>query len=81
MTAVEKIIEEINNELQTLESLHGKEIFGRKVGLAFAKRVAEQAKEMEKEQMIEFACDVYDKYNFGPQEISFREECEQFKSE
>jgi hypothetical protein len=49
MTAVEKIIEEINNELQTLESLHGKEIFGRKVGLAFAKRVAEQAKEMEKQ--------------------------------
>ena len=41
----------------------------------------DQAKEMEKEQMIEFACDVYDKYNFGPQEISFREECEQFKSE
>ena len=52
MTAVEKIIAEINNELQTLESLHGKEIFGRKVGLAFAKRVAEQAKEMEKEQKI-----------------------------
>jgi hypothetical protein len=43
--------------------------------------IIEQAKEMEKEQMIEFACDVYDKYNFGPQEISFREECEQFKSE
>ena len=58
MTAVEKIIAEINNELQTLESLHGKEIFGRKVGLAFAKRVAEQAKEMEKEQKIEFACKV-----------------------
>jgi hypothetical protein len=52
MTAVEKIIAEINNELQTLESLHGKEIFGRKVGLAFAKRVAEQAKEMEKEQIV-----------------------------
>ena len=51
MTAVEKIIAEIYNELQTLESLHGKEIFGRKVGLAFAKRVAEQAKEMEKEQI------------------------------
>ena len=30
------------------------------------------AKEMEKEQKIEFACAVYDKYNFGPQEISFR---------
>jgi hypothetical protein len=43
--------------------------------------IIEQAKEMEKEQKIEFACDVYDKYNFGPQEISFREECEQFKSE
>ncbi len=53
MTAVEKIIAEINNELQTLESLHGKEIFGRKVGLAFAKRVAEQAKEMEKEQIMD----------------------------
>ena len=51
MTAVEQLIAEINNELQTLESLHGKEIFGRKVGLAFAKRVAEQAKEMEKEQI------------------------------
>lgn len=48
MTAVEKIILEIDNELQTLESCHGKEIFGRKVGLAFAKRVANQAKEMEK---------------------------------
>ena len=61
MTAVEKIIAEINNELQTLESLHGKEIFGRKVGLAFAKRVAEQAKEMEKEQMIKFAKHCLDK--------------------
>ena len=50
MTAVEKIISEINNELLTLESLHGSEIIGRKIGLAFAKRVAGQAKEMEKEQ-------------------------------
>lgn len=55
MTAVEKIILEIDNELQTLESCHGKEIFGRKVGLAFAKRVAEKAKELEKEQKIDFA--------------------------
>jgi hypothetical protein len=39
------------------------------------------AKEMEEEQKIEFACAVYDKYNFGPQDISFREECVQFKSE
>ena len=40
-----------------------------------------EAKEMERQEKIEFACDVYDKYNFGPQDISFREECEQFKSE
>ena len=40
----------------------------------------QQAKEMEEQEKIEFACNVYDKYNFGPQEISFREECEQFKS-
>ena len=50
MTAVEKIISEINNELLTLESLHGSEIIGRKIGLAFAKRVAGQALKMEKEQ-------------------------------
>ena len=43
--------------------------------------VLNQAKEMEEEQKIEFACAVYDKYNFGPQDISFREECVQFKSE
>ena len=61
MTAVEKIILEIDNELQTLESCHGKEIFGRKVGLAFAKRVAKQAKEMEKEQKIKFAEHCLDK--------------------
>lgn len=58
MTAVEKIILEIDNELQTLEGLYGKEIFGRKVGLAFAKRVAEQAKEMEKHEKIKFALNV-----------------------
>ena len=40
-----------------------------------------KAKKMEKEQKIEFACQVYDKYNFGTQEISFREECEQFKQQ
>ena len=39
------------------------------------------AKRMEQEQKIEFACAVYDKYNFGPQDIAFREECVQFKSE
>lgn len=51
MTAIEKIILEIDNELQTLESLHGSEIMGRKIGLAFAKRIAEQTKEMEKDHI------------------------------
>jgi hypothetical protein len=44
-------------------------------------KAVDQAKEMEEEQQIEFACQVYDKYNFGTQEISFREECEQFKQQ
>ena len=43
--------------------------------------VLKQAEEMERQEKIEFACAVYDKYNFGQQDISFREECEQFKSE
>jgi hypothetical protein len=51
MTAVEKIITEINNELQTLEGLDGKEITGSKIALEFVKKVAIEAKEMEKEQM------------------------------
>lgn len=50
-------------------------------GLFIPPHIIAQAKEMEKQQKIEFACAVYDKYNFGTQEISFREECEQFKSE
>ena len=50
MTAVEKIIEEINNELQTLEGFDGKEITGSRIALEFVKKVAIEAKEMEKEQ-------------------------------
>jgi hypothetical protein len=49
--------------------------------IAGAKWQKEQAKEMEEKQKIEFACQVYDKYNFGTQEISFREECEQLKQQ
>ena len=67
MTAVEKIIAEINNELQTLESLHGKEIFGRKVGLAFAKRVAEQAKEMERQIIAQAFEDGDYNYFYNPE--------------
>jgi hypothetical protein len=51
----------------------------RQFGMHIPKIWFEAAKEMEEEQKIEFACQVYDKYNFGTQEISFREECEQFK--
>jgi hypothetical protein len=50
-TAVEKIITEIDNELQTLEGLDGKEITGSKIALEFVKKVAIEAKEMEKEQI------------------------------
>jgi hypothetical protein len=51
LTAVEKIITEIDNELQTLEGLDGKEITGSKIALEFVKKVAIEAKEMEKEQI------------------------------
>ena len=80
MTAVEKIILEIDNELQTLESCHGKEIFGRKVGLAFAKRVAIEAKKMEKQEKIEFA-DKYGTYLLQGGIMSAVSYNETFKSE
>ena len=51
MTAVEKIIAEINNELQTIEGLDGKEITGSRIALEFVKKVAIETKEMEKEQI------------------------------
>ena len=47
LTAVEKIIAEIDNELQTLEGLDGKEITGSRIALEFVKKVAIEAKEME----------------------------------
>jgi hypothetical protein len=65
LTAVEWLVEEFDLKMQD-------NFFMTKI---------QQAKEMEKEQKIEFACQVYDKYNFGTQEISFREECEQFKQQ
>jgi hypothetical protein len=51
LTAVEKIITEIDNELQTLEGLDGKEITGSKIALEFVKKVAIEALEIEKEQI------------------------------
>jgi len=53
-TAVEKIIEEIDNEVDFLKRYeYISEVHGRMIGLAFAKRVALEAKEMEKKQVIE----------------------------
>jgi len=48
-TAVEQLIERIDNEVDSLKTLHGAEIRGRMIGLAFAKRVALELKEKYKE--------------------------------
>ena len=52
-TAVEWLGNEIDNELKVIDNLYGKEIIGRKIGLAFVKRILKQAKEMEKEQIMD----------------------------
>ena len=50
-TAVEKIIAEIDNEVDFLKThQYISEVRGRMIGLAFAKRVSLELKEMEKEQ-------------------------------
>ena len=51
-TAVEWLRNEIDNELKVIDNLYGKEIIGRKIAFAFVKRILIQAKEMEKEQII-----------------------------
>jgi hypothetical protein len=71
MTAVEWLV----NYWKKLQSQGEKMTWNEIIG------ITKLAKEMEKEKQIEFACQVYDKYNFGTQEISFREECEQFKQQ
>lgn len=53
-SSIDVIISEINNELRTIQSLEGFEIMGRKIGLCFAKRIAEQTKTMH-EMHIRFA--------------------------
>ena len=50
-TALDELIKQINDEINILDSLHGSEIFGRKVGLFFAERVALSLKQMEEEQI------------------------------
>jgi predicted Co/Zn/Cd cation transporter (cation efflux family) len=79
-TAVEKIIEEIDNEVDFLKThQYVTEVRGRMIGLAFAKRVALELKEMEQEQQIEFACQVYD-LNHG-KDKSFRRAAEDYYNE
>ena len=52
-TAVEFLETQIDNELKVIDNLYGKEIIGRKIAFAFVKRILIEAKEREKEQMIE----------------------------
>jgi hypothetical protein len=68
-TAVEQLIERIDNEVDSLKTLHGAEIRGRMIGLAFAKRVALELKE-EEQEMIQYAhfegqCDQTEGYPMG----------------
>ncbi len=53
MTSIEKIIQEIDKELNLLSNLFGTEIMGRKIGLHFAKRICEETKEMHKQEIID----------------------------
>ena len=53
MTAVQKIIEQIDEEVQVLSNLYGSEIKGRLIALAFAKKRCLEVLEMEKQQIIE----------------------------
>ena len=57
-TAVQKIIEQIDEEVQVLSNLYGSEIKGRLIALAFAKKRCLEMLEMEKQQII-------DAYNNG----------------
>lgn len=81
-TAVEKIISEIDNEVDFLKMTHGgAEIKGRMIGLAFAKRVALESKAMEKERIIYAQMDMFHFLNnlkFGMMYLEKREEAEKF---
>jgi hypothetical protein len=54
-TATEFLKTQIDNELKVIDNLYGAEIMGRKIALAFVKRILIEAKEMEKEQLLYFA--------------------------
>lgn len=54
MTAIEKIIAEIDKEVDWLEiHQYVTEVRGRMIGLAFAKRVALELKELEQKQIAQ----------------------------
>ena len=53
VSSIELIIAEIDNELRVIENLYGSEIIGRKIGLAFSKRIALQLKKKEQNQIID----------------------------
>lgn len=50
-SSIEWLKNEIDNELKVIDNLYGKEIMGRKIGLAFVKRILVQAKEMHKQEI------------------------------
>jgi hypothetical protein len=67
-SSVEWLKKVIDNELKVIDNLYGKEIMGRKIGLAFVKRILEQAKEMHKQEIIEgYRFGVSDEYVIGSQ--------------
>lgn len=78
-TAVEKIIAEIDNEVRTIQRIPGTEIRGRMIGLAFAKRVALELKELEKEYIVNAHYQGY-RPSIGTTEISEKYFNETFKS-
>ena len=79
-TTLDELIEQIDNEVSFLSSLHGKEIFGRKVGLAFAKRVALELKEKEKEHLVNAHYQGY-RNDIGTTEVSEQYYNETFKQQ
>jgi hypothetical protein len=53
VSSIDLIIAEIDNELSVIGNLYGSEIMGRKIGLAFSKRIALQLKKKEQNQIID----------------------------
>ena len=83
-TAIEWLDNQIDDELKVIDNLYGKEIMGRKIGLAFVKRILVQAKEMEKEQSMYSEEDLRNAYRWGTTvnhgtKEHFNEWFEQFK--